>query len=815
MISNSGNSDQKINIELPNKSQNILIVGDVMLDEHWVTGRQNLSTSSRTGRYHLYVKNGVQENTAFLSGAGRSIIFLKDEVGTMTVLGKWNMEDTDTLLNLILDSKPRVIRNEFRINWKGGIITKRPTSLNLINIMDYMPSEFKDGDFDTTLRMIRIYRSLGYGVDLIERLDFDKRIKENYFLALKKDRLKSELPTDVSTIVFKDLDKELLNKDLIDYVYKVYEKKSVRLCLSTKVWQHDWDDKNFRFYSLRKHLQFLMIPQEAAYAGYKQGDLNYWLCRDAISQEAIYFINGVFKKLPSLQYLVILPNKSQIIAAERIQDSSDCPFSFHLHIQLNPESPFNTVELPMASVFFPAIIKYLFMRSGNDLRTSLENGLQETVAWRKKWFENLTEQKWTDYKGADVADEVNDFVKWSDTSCEEIEKIERNWKDSRSLWKRGIIKEGNIFKVELWRAKTELNGYICLSPWKLERIRNLIRHLEYVKDGKIKRSVVIYVEAEPGSGKTWLVNCLADFLGLQLIDFNISQLKSIDELTDCFDAINTVQSRKSKKPPLIFFDEIDEKINGENVYSKFLAPLEDGYYLRNQRRFNLEPAVWIFVGNELNVNSKLPDFRSRWTIPQINLVEPGLDSVLNEFISICKDNLTSIELYERCIHPDFMEDFFSKNNHKIEDLKAIRARLTDLRENLSKSFGRPMQGQFRGKNEWTFLSAEWKYRQLECLYHSLNFIRYLHKPVDKIERGVLDVFVGMRPTVKPRQIRKFIELITEIRFDVITVESLRNVLYNPENESKVRDLFGGTLDYIKEVKMDIDNCDRQIVSIID
>jgi hypothetical protein len=129
--------------------------------------------------------------------------------------------------------------------------------------------------------------------------------------------------------------------------------------------------------------------------------------------------------------------------------------------------------------------------------------------------------------------------------------------------------------------------------------------------------------ADPGSGKTYLVKCLAKAADLSLRDFNIAQMLSKNDVLDCFDTIVTTQAFE-KKPVLAFFDEINAKIEGEHVYDLFLDPIEDSCYVRGGKTFHLKPCIWIFAGTERPVlgkpdrdkETKALDFESRLTFPE-------------------------------------------------------------------------------------------------------------------------------------------------------------------------------------------------------
>src|SRR5687768_3273937 len=79
--------------------------------------------------------------------------------------------------------------------------------------------------------------------------------------------------------------------------------------------------------------------------------------------------------------------------------------------------------------------------------------------------------------------------------------------------------------------------------------------------------------ASPGSGKTYLVRCLAKTLKLRYLGFNITQMISKADLLDCFDTIVTNQAQNREVPLLVFIDEINAKLDNQHVYDTFLAPL--------------------------------------------------------------------------------------------------------------------------------------------------------------------------------------------------------------------------------------------------
>ena len=99
-----------------------------------------------------------------------------------------------------------------------------------------------------------------------------------------------------------------------------------------------------------------------------------------------------------------------------------------------------------------------------------------------------------------------------------------------------------------------------------------------------------------------------------MLQFNITHLYRREALLDCFDRISTTQVELHDTPLLIFFDEINAPLDGEEVYGSFLSPLEEGTYVRAEKSFHIGPAVWLFAGTRFEATKpKAVDFQSRLT----------------------------------------------------------------------------------------------------------------------------------------------------------------------------------------------------------
>ncbi len=85
----------------------ILIVGDWLVDEHWVTGIHRTPTSSRAGQTHSRALHSLNSTVAALCGAGQtaSILYQAKFAGTpfceIIGLGLWHEKDTEALAAML------------------------------------------------------------------------------------------------------------------------------------------------------------------------------------------------------------------------------------------------------------------------------------------------------------------------------------------------------------------------------------------------------------------------------------------------------------------------------------------------------------------------------------------------------------------------------------------------------------------------------------------------------------------------------------------------------------------------------------------
>jgi len=210
-----------------------------------------------------------------------------------------------------------------------------------------------------------------------------------------------------------------------------------------------------------------------------------------------------------------------------------------------------------------------------------------------------------------------------------------DWKEEKIKWDKafsgcGIIETKSNEKIlEPWRAMTVVEGYVCCIKSKIKLVRKIVEEIKIFKNDRKRLHKSCMLISSSGSGKSFLVSCIAKDLDIRYLSFNITQMLSKSDILDCFDSIVTTQAQNHEEPILVFIDEINAKLHAQYTYDTFLSPLEKGVYTRSGKAFHIPPCFWIFAGTErpiekkgdekLDESTKARDFESRLTLPPINL----------------------------------------------------------------------------------------------------------------------------------------------------------------------------------------------------
>jgi len=281
----------------------------------------------------------------------------------------------------------------------------------------------------------------------------------------------------------------------------------------------------------------------------------------------------------------------------------------------------------MASVLFSAVVANLIAESeaaitAQPFANCLEEAGSFTLMWEHEEAKRLTNGDWVPSEKqvlriGSPRSEDSLAVKWAPfdwmRTCED-------WKDAFSGL--GIVRNRRTGQDEfqLWRAMTELDGYISCSATRRSAVRRLLSEGQELVRAPVseRRHRSFLIVDKPGSGKSYLVDRLASKLCVRPLRFNISQFLTRDQVIDCFQMILSAQSEaKDDEPLIVFFDEINTKVSGEPPYGLFLDPLENGTFTHQGRVSHLAPCLWLFAGthvpDEASKSTKAADFMSRQT----------------------------------------------------------------------------------------------------------------------------------------------------------------------------------------------------------
>jgi hypothetical protein len=215
-----------------------------------------------------------------------------------------------------------------------------------------------------------------------------------------------------------------------------------------------------------------------------------------------------------------------------------------------PEESEGSVPMAMSSVLLGALAGLMLQFPSGDLAGAVGGAAAFTCNWR-----TFEARRVTHYRDWNPAAEPQDDLKVEpDRSLEPF-----NWREAHEQWKQaftldtlGIIVKNDEPRLELWRATTELPGYICIVRRKRETVATLVQMLRSFARSDRSRQESCLIEAPAGTGKTHLVRRLAEQANFRVLLFNITHLYRQEDLLDCFDRISTTQADLQDAPLLIF-----------------------------------------------------------------------------------------------------------------------------------------------------------------------------------------------------------------------------------------------------------------------
>jgi hypothetical protein len=562
--------------EKNDKNPAVLIVGDWLVDEYWFLVRHHSEISSHTGFSHYRLASKKGDIISDLCGAGHvarifyELNFSNKKRYQIYGLGNWNENDQVFISHLVHNRKKDdcyAASASFGLfpNWCED---KPDITLNTLNPKG------------STTRVIRQYHQKEKGLEQINRVDWeaDKAAEKIQDISLDDHNLPTK--TQLQAIVIHDLMKGVVTNSLIKQLIEKYP--NVPWYVRSKNIEPEW------LSLIKDSIELLLIGPEIAAL---LSPWECWLINGRIGKQALETIQS----LPG-KNVVLLSDSREVIVRHGTK-KVECTTA------LLSEIPSQIYQLGWPSAIFSSLVFEMFKSKKQLNRANIENAISiaeklDGVIPPKSSLVNFEKKKPT-----------------IDTNVIKIEK--EKW--DHSMQACGIINEKSDPYVEVWRGSPNLPGYITCIKKKEDQLKTIARGLRaFIKNENPVRSLSIIVQADPGSGKTFLAKCFAKSFGFSFIRFDVTQMTHRDELIDLFESVASLQANTNNKV-LVFVDEINALLDGTQAYGAFLTPLEDGVYMRRGRYFSLRPSVWFFAGTKLDADKlkkgeKLSDFKSRMSI---------------------------------------------------------------------------------------------------------------------------------------------------------------------------------------------------------
>jgi hypothetical protein len=559
----------------------ILIVGDWVVDEYWFVAQHHSQLSSHQGLVHYRLSPEISDHVKDLCGAGhvaRVLHELRKEPDRrpyeLVGLGLWNPGDTELIQHLVharSNSSCHVGKTSFQL--KPQFCTNS-TDITLIPLTAESP----------TIRVIRTYHLRKGRLEQINRIDWEpERVTGS-------DNLERwgmlQLPDSVRAIVVYDLLKGGVTQPLIQKLQERYG-SDVEWYVRSKRMRPDW------LKSIGDRLALLVIGPEVAAS---LRPFKSWLTGGRPTYDALQLISEMH-----YENVVLLTEEREVIGkfSDRCITVGSSPAA-------NP-----ITQLGWASSVMGALVHIMRERRGGsgESEIAFDEGDVSTAV--------DTANRLAGVPLANGSGGVLPPVKPPSSPLSWGDELTK-WEAARSQY--GIIEDPDGPRLDLWRATSHLPGYIACIKEKQQVISRICQSIrEFFTQGARMGSLGILLQADPGAGKTYLAEMLADAFGLALIRCDVTQLIHRDELFDFFDSVATVLADE-RKQVLVYVDEINARLDGDQVYSAFLAPLESGVYSRRGNSFSLRPCVWLFTGTKFDddkaaeAGEKLSDFKSRMAL---------------------------------------------------------------------------------------------------------------------------------------------------------------------------------------------------------
>jgi len=198
------------------------------------------------------------------------------------------------------------------------------------------------------------------------------------------------------------------------------------------------------------------------------------------------------------------------------------------------------------------------------------------------------------------------------------EKIEaRLGPARRKIIEQVVERKGKDAEIDLVAAYERSAGllgrYVTLDSRHYEAIHRVRQQIsKYAEDKTRGRPLSFLMQAEPGSGKSHFVKCLAESLKRHdavAVDYNMASLEKMEDLVQPLDAVRNLKVQD--RLPILFLDEFD---SDPDRYPLLLPLLWDGELIVAHRNLKLGKLVIILAGSGDVIGKAMAAAKTMWPL---------------------------------------------------------------------------------------------------------------------------------------------------------------------------------------------------------
>lgn len=571
------------------KKPTILVIGDWVINDHWYLDRDHAQTSTAVGGNSFTLSADPRDRLSDLGGAGRVVHSLyqcavEKAPGCQIIgLGQWAREDQKKMEDLA--TEPRAFKSG-DTEQRSGIPGNLRPHLVLVNIEGY----------DISRHILWLYLERDGHLRFFARVGQRGKLRNDrvFDLAVVDEAVGAY---DLQAVVLCEMDGGWFEKEwLVKLVEKLSaEHPKARWYVKTNTCQAD----SLLVEALKDRRLTVVLDPDGMDEVNPWGR---WLQRGRMMLEGKDALEALVSHFP-MAAVILLSDLREAVAVipdekgENKRIISLCTAS----------KPDDLKQLWWSELFMATIVSRVEYHNEPIDEQSIRWALG---SWQSPRFRSGVVES-PQRKPFEVQGPAGSGCLWG----AEVNAWKRAWStESTDISSLCDESGGGRRQFHVWRAYTALPEFVAYIKAKRERIGQMfgqVRDFARAGPGQKKRPLTIWLQADPGSGKTLLVENLARVSGLEFLRFDISQMVGGEDLKDMFDVIVAAQ-QKRKEHILVVVDEIDSTVQGSPTYSHFLSPLESGYFVRRGRFVEIKPCVWVFAGTRATSEaSKLKDFSSR------------------------------------------------------------------------------------------------------------------------------------------------------------------------------------------------------------